>query len=162
LQVRRTVNELSFLADVVVVGVANDTVIEPFAANEQIPSAAHDEIDYTNSRYARTPITVEKVLKGDPPEDLSTALMHSTRRSDGTVARVRIGGGEADLRPCERYVLFLVRGKSIWTGHYIPLGAQGIGVVQGDTVRFETGESIGMDKLISQIRSPAAPPKDRK
>lgn len=64
---------------------------------------------------------------------------------------------EASLRRGDRYVLFLVRGDSLWTGQYRSLGAQGVGLVTGELVRFNDGETLQMDELISQIQPPTSP-----
>lgn len=158
LQVKHTVNELGRIADLVVVGVAKDPVIEPFSANQQIPTDARDEAEYADGRYTKTQITVVNALKGDPPKNLTTAQLHSLRRSDGSVDRVTIGGGGTTLRRGVRYVLFLIRGDALWAGHYLPLPGQGVGVVEGDLVRFDSGETLQMDELLSQFQAQVPPP----
>lgn len=158
LQVNHTVNELSRMADLVVVGVAEDPVIEPFSANEQIPTEAREEAEYADGRYTKTQIRVVNALNGDPPKDLTTAQLHSLARSDGTAYRVSIEGGGTTLRRGVGYVLFLIRGDALWAGHYLPIPGRGVGVVEGDLVRFDSGETLQMDELLSQIQAQAPPP----
>lgn len=157
-QVALTPSELSSVADVVVMGTAGEVVTEPFSANEEIPQSARGEIGYADGEYAATRIKAVEVLNGEPPENLTVAWLHSLHGNDGSTVELD-GGSDVTLRAGERYVLFLVRGDGLWAGHCLALGAQGIGVVRGDLVRFGSGKTFPLDELVAQVGPPTPPAK---
>lgn len=139
--------ELGERADLVVVGVARGETKRRFTDNRHVPVEHRSEPGYARSTFFAREITVEAVVKGDH----EGPALHVAR-----LATLDLGDGSAMtaehdesflLEEGVRYVLFLQRGSGIWTGHWLVLGAQGVGELHGDTVIFRDGKKIGLDEL---------------
>jgi hypothetical protein len=159
MQIDASPAELSFLADVVVIGTARDVTTQPFTANPSIPAAAQNEIGYEDGSFAKSTVAIEETLKGVARDDVSVAWLNALPAADGSVAIIE-GADSVRLEEGQRYVLFLSRGTRLWTGHHIPLGVQGVGIIEGSKVRFLSGERLSLDVVVSGARTPTAPPTE--
>ncbi len=159
MQIEASPAELSFLADVVVLGTAGEVTTQPFTANTSIPVAAQNEIGYEDGSFAMSTIAVEETLKGAARDSVSVAWLDALPAADGSVTVIE-GEDSVRLEAGQRYVLFLSRGTRLWTGHHIPLGAQGVGIIEGSDVRFLSGERLPLDAVVSGARTPTAPPTE--
>lgn len=155
LQAQYEPNELAGLADTVVVGVAGKPSTEAFVDNEEIPLEATTEPAYAHSDYTRVPFTVEQILAGEAPETLTVAT--AIHISYGGDERGVVDGSDDpgwSLEPGERYVLFIDRGESIWTGNWMPLGPQAVGLATESAVSFADGRQISLDDLRDALKVP--------
>lgn len=149
LQVEMEHPDLANAAHLVILGTATALTVERFIDNEEIVPEDRNEPGFEHSTYEQVVVTVDEVLRGELPGETTTvglARLHQLDLGDGTSLSVE-DDRDTSLTVGDQYVLFLSRGENIWTGRFIALGAQGVGDVTGQNVKFRDGRTVTLDEL---------------
>lgn len=128
LQAPLPLEELADRVDAVVLASVGETSLHRFTTNSLIAEADKEELGYEESVYSRQSVTVDQVLHGQAPDELSVARMEQLVENPGEIAVVH-GAELPRLSEGESYVLFVSKGSSIWAGHYLIAGPQGVGTL---------------------------------
>lgn len=146
-------NALAARSDAVVIVTVVRETVNSFEENPSISPEGRDQPGYLGSTYRRYDMTVHKVLSGQAENNIAVAFMHELVLDDATKAIIE-GGDGPTLSPGLKYVLFVSKGDLLWAGHYLVLGPQGQGRVNGNNVQFGDGRTLTIDELVDQLRKP--------
>lgn len=139
------VKQYAKLADLVVIGTPVSEKVYPFTENPLIPESAKNDEMYATAGYYDVTVRVSEYLKGKGPEQLSVR-----RLAPPTGVGLE---GEAPTPTIDQtYVFFLSEGTELWTGGYLPLGFESLGVVTDQIVNFPSEQST-VEKVREDVKN---------
>lgn len=128
LEATLTLEELSKRADLVVVGTARSEATRRFTSLADIPVAERDPLIYPTGAFVDVTFAVREYIKGSGGREVSVRRLAASPTliiEDDSGSQIEVG---------RDYVLFLERGRGLWSGGYVIMGQQGAGVIVGDVV----------------------------
>lgn len=125
-----TIGQMTRRADLVVVGTVTADKIERLTSVPGVPPEERDALFFAFGSYHDATLEVTEYLKGNGPLRISVRRLASTRE-----LCVSVSPGPPELAVGTRYVLFLERGRGVWTGGYIVFGRRGTFLVANGVAR---------------------------
>lgn len=124
-----SIGELTRRAEVVVVGTVIADRLERLSSVPGVPAEERHSVIVTHGSYHDTTLQVTEYLKGIGPRYISVRRLAST-------PELCVQKDQAELVVGTAYVLFLERGRGVWSGGYIALSMRGTGVVTDGVAHF--------------------------